>query len=520
MLGCTVSPKGDSMKQRLSPEENRRAWLLAALIVLAMLTLCALGLLLFVRIGQTADASLPQASAELRAAAKELDRITIDASFDPDRSVLTGTQELLLTNRTGQDHSYAVLRSYSGAYLSEDTSPMATEEMFLSCYGDMFVSGGLRLKSAQVDGQSILTRWADSTQTVLFVPAAWKAGETIRVTLNWEIIIPDCASRFGVQSDIWAIGNAFPTPAVWENGAWRTEEVTAIGDPFLSECLNWSVHLTLPAAYQAAASAYAEPVVSGTMARYDFEALASRDFALVISDRFTRLQRMAGDTLLTAFAQSESAAVTMLDSAEKALGSFASRWGNYVYPALTLTEVDFPFGGMEYPGLVMIASDALRSGGESLANAVAHETAHQWWAVQTGSDSWYQPWQDESLCEYAMLCYIGDHAGLSARENAEYHRIETALRITTASTVTPGCPLDYFSDFSEYSTMVYRRGAALWLALENFMGEEKLHAALKDYQERYRFAIASREDLTAVLSEHAGMDLSPLMADYLDTEMN
>lgn len=509
------------MKQRLSREENRRAWLIAALIVLAMIALTALGVFLYTRGWQARTAAtLPQTSDELCAASEGLDRITIDATFDPDASTLSGTQELLLTNRTGRDQSYAVLRSYSGAYLSEDTSPMATEEMFLSCYGDMFVSGGLTLKSARVDGQTILTRWADAAQTVLYVPAAWKSGETIAVTLSWEIKIPDCASRFGYQSDIWAIGNAFPTPAVWEDGAWRTEEVAAIGDPFLTECANWTLRLTLPKAYTAAATAYAEPVVSGGVASYAFEALAARDFALVISGRFHRAQRLWGDTLVTAFAADSASANEMLGYAEQALSSFSSRWGEYAYPALTLTEVDFPFGGMEYPGLVMIASDTLRAGGESLANAVAHETAHQWWAVQAGSDGWYQPWQDESLCEYSMLDFIGDREGPSARESAVYNRIETALRITTASTVTPGCPLDYFSDFSEYSTVVYRRGAAMWLALENFMGKDGLDAALKDYQARYRFSLASREDLTAVLSEHAGIDLGPLMTDYLDTEMN
>ena len=77
-----------------------------------------------------------------------------------------------------------------------------------------------------------------------------------------------------------------------------------------------------------------------------------------------------------------------------------------------------------------------------------------------------------------------------------------------------------FSDFSEYATVVYRRGAAMWLALENYMGPERLNVALKDYQERFRFRIASRAELTDLLSQHAGIDLAPLMADYLDTEMN
>ena len=44
--------------------------------------------------------------------------------------------------------------------------------------------------------------------------------------------IRDRAYRFGVDSGIWALGNAFAIPAVWEDGAWRTDEYYPVGDPF------------------------------------------------------------------------------------------------------------------------------------------------------------------------------------------------------------------------------------------------------------------------------------------------
>ena len=63
------------------------------------------------------------------------------------------------------------------------------------------------------------------------------------------------------------------------------------------------------------------------------------------------------------------------------------------------------------------------------------------------------------------------------------------------------------------------RGAALWVALEHLMGREGLAAALRDYQTQYRFRLATRQNLTDILSAHAGMDVSALMRDYLDTEI-
>ena len=44
-------------------------------------------------------------------------------------------------------------------------------------------------------------------------------------------------------------------------------------------------------------------------------------------------------------------------------------------------------------------------------------------------------------------------------------RIESALRVTVPHGVTPGAPLERFSTMSEYSLVVYDRGAAMLLSL-------------------------------------------------------
>ena len=66
----------------------------------------------------------------------------------------------------------------------------------------------------------------------------------------------------------------------------------------------------------------------------------------------------------------------------------------------------------------------------------------------------------------------------------------------------------------------YRRGAALWTALELALGKEELDGFLRSYVEAYRFGRASREDLTQLLTDFTGRDWSALMSDYLDTLMN
>lgn len=504
------------MKQKLSPEMNRKAWLCAVLIVLMMLLLGAGAFWLLSR-PERGTAPLLEAGTGLQKAAEGLDTITVSGVLDPDGRTLTFTQEMTLTNRTGQAQSAVVLRSWTGAYLREETSPCASQELYYECYGASFSPGGLRVDSAEVAGRAVTPTWLDAASTVLSLPAEWGAGESVSLTLECTVMIPDCASRFGQADGVFMLGNVFPVAALWEDGAWRTDAYVPVGDPFFSDCANWRVTLGVPEGYSVAAS---QPGTLQADGRYAFEAPAMRDFALVVSRDFVTLQEQAGEVLLTACARQEADAKAMLRYARQAMDSYARRWGSYAYPAFTLAEAVFPYGGMEYPGLVMISEETLHTGGQVLEYTVAHETAHQWWAVAVGSDGFKQPWQDESLCEYAWLDYVGDWYDAEARAQMAFDRIETAMRITIPGSVTPGSPLDYFADLTQYGRVAYQRGAALWCALEIHLGKDGLDAMLRDYQTQFRFRNASREDLTRIISQHAGQDMSGLMLDYLDTLMN
>ncbi|MBR4081281.1 MAG: M1 family metallopeptidase [Clostridia bacterium] len=506
------------MKDTLTREEQRRAWQYAAYIVAGLIAIAALvlwgGSLPFAE----KPGTLPPTDAAVLAAAEGLDHIAVDAVFDPESRQLTAIQTMTLTNRTGEAHSAVMLRSYSGAYLSQDTSPAATEELFDRCYYAGFSTGGLLTDSAQVNGVQVDHAYDDDARTVLRLPleTPWQPGETVTVTLAYHVYIPSCAGRFGVSDGVWSLGNVFPTPAVWEDGAWRTDAYIAIGDPFVTECANWRVRLTVPAGYTAVGTGYAEPYVQGDARVYDMLAQSVRDFALVISDRWQMLTGMADDTMLIACARDRDTARDMLRYARQAIVCYEAHWGDYVYPTLTLTETAIPFSGMEYPRLLMLGA----ASGQTLEFAVAHEVAHQWWYAMVGSDPVHQAWQDESLCEYALMDYIGRYYGADSRASAAFQRIETAMRITIPRGVTPGSPIDYFADLTEYTQVVYRRGASLWMALETMMGKDTLDAALSEYRRTYCFSTASRADLTEILSRFAGRDLTALMVDYLDTEMN
>ena len=236
------------MKDGLTRQERRKAWLYAVLIVAGMLAIGAIILWLSLGVHQSEEVFLPPESDALRTAAEGLDTIDVDAVFDPDSNTLTARQVMTLSNRSGQALQEITLRSWSGAYLSQDTSPAATEELFHACYGESFSPGGLTLDNAQVNRVAVAWTWADDAQTVLTLPVKdWQPGASVTVTLDYTVAISACRSRFGVCDGVWQLGNVFPTAAVWLDGALRTDEYVSLGYPFLSDCANWTVRLTVPA---------------------------------------------------------------------------------------------------------------------------------------------------------------------------------------------------------------------------------------------------------------------------------
>lgn len=453
-------------------------------------------------------AQTPQAGEALLAASRELDEITIDAAFDPVARTLAVSQTFTLTNRTGETQPELMLRTYAAAMRDEEYAPSATEELHSLCYPNGFSAGGLEIASSTYP-----YRFADDAQTILAVTPdkPWQSGETLTLRLDYTLSIPSAAYRFGVSGNVYALGNAFVIPASYLGGEYQTEEYYSVGDPFASECRNYTVRIALPEGYTAAGTGAAE--TDGQTVT--FTALASRDFALCLSKEYHQAEIVQSGVRIQAYAGTSANASAMLAVAQKAMRTYAELFGAYPYPVFTLAEADLPMVGMSYPSFAMIDSDVLGASGESIEIAVAREIAKQWFQQVVGTDGFNQAWQHEALAEYALLRYWEESYGADAREALQYSRVDTAMRLTVGS-LTPGSPLSYFYDWDEYRTVVWERGAASLCALELAL-DAKLDGFLAAYYDTYVFQIASRNDFTQALREYSGEDWSPLLDDYLDT---
>ena len=460
----------------------------------------------------------PKISPALRTASEGLAEYTINLRLIPDEQAVAISETLRYRNETGDALDSLLLRLWLNAFQNEETSPAALDALYDACYPVGFSPGGVTLYDVKWNGVQMEYSLEQEDQTALRVHIPSLApGEEGALFLRCVAYIPECAYRTGAVSGQYQLGNVIPLLSCYENGEWRTDAYHPIGDPFLSECANFHLTLDAPGEYTPACSAY---LTRGEDGLWRGELPAARDIALVLYKNPAVAKGSVGDTVLYSYAPTEAEAKQALACARKALQTFSELYGSYPYPVYSVCCVDFPFSGMEYPALSMIGREGYTAGKEdSLELIVAHETAHQWFYALAGSDQPLSPWQDEALCEYAMLRYVRRQYGQSSYETLKYLRVDAVMAESIPGGLTPGTPVSYFSDLDDYRAVVYGRGAALLLALDEFL-PGGADGFLRTYVQRYSYKIASRAEFEALLNEYAGMDARPLLLDYLDTKMD
>lgn len=476
--------------------------------------LCALALLCVLLVprqpGYKAPAALLQAAEKMQAY-----RLTLKLN-DQDHT-LSVTEEISFTNRTGQPLSDVQLRLWANAYATRETSPAASDELFDACYPNGFSEGYVALHDVQWNGEMMPHRFLDDAGTVLSVSVPdISPGQAGTLRIRCVVQLPNCAHRTGYAEGTYLLGQALPVLSVFENGAWRQDAYSPVGDPFYTECANYTLSLHLPKGYTPACSL---PLVEEKEGVWTGSGLGIRDLGLVVGKDWETAAAGMEDVRILAYAKEGKSAAQAVQYARKALSTYQSLYGPYPFPTFTVCSAPFAPGAMEYTAMAVVnqryfAPDQW----DTLELFIAHEGAHQWFYAMAGSDPVNNPWQDEALAEYALLRYAEKNYGRAAYENLRYYRVDSPMQERIPGGLTPASPISYFSSLTDYRAIVYGRGAALLIALDTFL-PGGVDAFLNHYVQTHAFALASRQDFEKALNAWAGQDLAPLTQDYLDTKM-
>lgn len=347
--------------------------------------------------------------------------------------------------------------------------------------------------------------------------------ESVTLSVGFTVTLAEVNHRLGVGENNVTLANFYPVLCAYDGGF--LEYVYAEnGDPFVGECADYSVTLTLPEEYTAICSGPAERTEEGGKATYHVSAERVRDVAFVLGTELKTLTQtvaLSDGEVTVAYAYgSDPTPEVSLAAAVRSLSFYSETFGDYPYSCYSVVETDFPYGGMEYSGLTLISSSLVQS---DYPMVIAHETAHQWWYAAVGSNQFEAAWQDEGLAEYSTALFLDAYPEYGDTYADFVHRCENSYRaffsvksqlageVDTSMTR----PLTSFSGAYEYRSIAYDKGVILFDRVRSVTGERKFLSALQTYWRRYSFRIASPEDLISCFGS-AGSTVEGLFYSFLE----
>jgi hypothetical protein len=327
---------------------------------------------------------------------------------------------------------------------------------------------------------------------------------------------------------IASLASFYAVLARHRDGKWERSESSTLGDLGADGLSNVRARILVPEDALVVSSGVITkqpPLGSGDAgARREVrvEAALVRDFALLVSRRFSSATRSVGGVEVRShyLSRDEQAGKKVLDVAAEALATYERLYGRY--PWVDLDVVEAPLvggaGGVEFSGLVTVASMLYRPamsegplamlsgllGGPNgnqmsemtdsmLEFVTAHEVAHQWFPGLVGSDSRQHPFMDESLAQWSAVRYYQARYG---RERAQLEADREVLanyhtaRLLGEPDGAVDRPVEAFKTELGYAGLVYGKGPYLFHALDKLVGEETYDRAMRAYVERHRFRTA------------------------------
>jgi hypothetical protein len=416
--------------------------------------------------------------------------------FAADAADLSGAPRYSITLAVDLDAQQATGREQVH-YTNTDAAPLS--EIYFRLFPSAPGFGGAMTVTRVMVGDQPVAIQLDQHGTALKVPVTLAPGASTDLTLDFGLGIPREPTvgyaMFGIIGGMTTLPNFYPVIPARDETGWHVEIAPEYGDETFTPTALYDVRITAKADQIVVTSGTCQSpgagewhCVSGPMR--DFMVAMSADYRVVtqtVDGATVRSFYMPGD---------ESGGQRALQVASDALRIYSRRFGAYPFAELDVVETGTRAGGIEYPGLVVIASSLYGQSGEGsyFDFVVAHEVAHQWWYSLVGNDQVNHPWLDESLTGYSTILYYEDTFGKAVADQLLKQMFEDAYQrlVRDRRDQKVDQPVSAFTR-DDYGTVVYHKGPLFFQALRQTVGDEKFNAFLKAYFRQNRYGIATSE---------------------------
>ena len=214
----------------------------------------------------------------------------------------------------------------------------------------------------------------------------------------------------------------------------------------------------------------------------------------------------------------------MFKAMKLALDYYTQHFGPYQFRQLRILEFpDYSAFAQSFANTVpfseaigFIADLRKPSDIDYVTYVTAHETAHQWWAHQAiGARVQGVTMLDESLAQYSALMVMKHLYGPTKMRKFLKYELDRYLSGRAGERIEE-MPLALVEN-QQY--IHYRKASVIFYALADYIGEDKVNAALRTWLDKVRFQqppYTDTRDLIAALRAEAGPQYQDLITDFFD----
>jgi aminopeptidase N len=383
----------------------------------------------------------------------------------------------------------------------------------------------LTFQQVSVGGSQVeLDYQVDGTAVGILLPSPLPPGQSVNVRMEYDVTVPTDNMRgygtFNYQDSIFLLSNFFPMAAVYEDAGWNLSLAPDYGDPVYAETSFFTVELTVPQGMAVVTSGSTVERVDNEGGSTTWRCISGpmRDFMIVVGDRFESSTSSVGHIQVNSYylPEHEQAGEDILNYARDCLRAYQQNFGPYPFAELDVVESPIYAGGMEYPGLILLADQQYAHSGEYLEFLVAHEVAHQWWYSLVGNDQVNVPWLDESLANYSIVYYY-EHTYNRARADLAFENFVQRRYQRVKDEGRDGVVHQPVAAFSpgDYGAIVYGKGAVFFSQLREKLGDDVLLAILRAYLQDRKYKLATPDDLMEIAEQVSGQELDDFYSKWI-----
>lgn len=406
-----------------------------------------------------------------------------------------------------EEQTHIKFNLFANAFSEEATISPVYDSDVLIAYPNGKSYTNLEITTVKTNGETCDFQTGGVNDGILTVGfnRSLQKGKEYEIYIEYSLKLANVKHRLGYGDNTVNLTGFYPIACVYENGDFYQNVYYPTGDPFYSECADYSVKLTLPSTLVVASSM--SPLKTKwnvDTTTYYFAQKNVREIGFVLSEKFNVLENTFDGVSVKYYYFSDENPEKSLQTACDALQYFSDAYCKYPYENYAVCQADFIYGGMEYPCLAMISSDVASSYRDYV---IAHETAHQWFYGLLGFNQSEEAFLDEGLTELSTAMFLDGKNGLSYKDylnqaKSSYLAIDESL--TYLGYTYPKVMLRNLKEFksqAEYVMIAYNLGELAFDSVRESMGDKNFKKFLKGLFEKYKYQNVNYETFKAELNK-------------------